>query len=208
MLAVSESATNVISASQTKLTDTKRALLEAAAIEFAEHGYDGVRMEHVAKRAGYNKSLVYRYFSDKRGLFTAMLRTVFEKRVTLLNSLPDSLDDLLVYWTRAQRSDPHFLRLIVREALQDDGKAPVEAETRRAYYQQQIEILDDLQAKEEVDPDFDPQMLFLALLAISVVPTILPQITRLVTGLDSTSQKFTKDWEAFQRLLAHRLAPS
>jgi AcrR family transcriptional regulator len=43
----------------------REAILEAAVQEFVEHGYDGVRMEHVARRAGCNKALVYRYFGDR-----------------------------------------------------------------------------------------------------------------------------------------------
>ena len=106
--------------------DSRAAILEAAATEFAERGFDGVRMEHVAVRAGYNKALVYRHFGDKKRLFRETLRHRFQRRETMLNSLPPSLPELLVWWSRQQRNEPDFMRLILREALQDEVKAGVD----------------------------------------------------------------------------------
>jgi|SRR5579859_7796722 len=49
-------------------------ILEAAEAVFAEHGFEGARMDAVAKASGYNISLLFQYFGDKLGLYSAVLR--------------------------------------------------------------------------------------------------------------------------------------
>lgn len=189
------------------MSDSREAILEAAAAEFAEHGFDGVRMEHVARRAGYNKALVYRHFGDRRGLFEATLRRLFAEREALLDDVPDTLAEMLVFWARAQREDRHFLTLVLREALRHEGGEPIEADSRRAYYARQIEMLRGLQEEGTVEPALESRMLFLALLGVTVVPVILPQIARLATGLAPEGEEFQERWQAALVQLAEALRP-
>jgi len=51
-------------------------LLEAAAIEFAEVGYDSATMKAIAKRAGASIGAAYQYFPDKVAMVSA-LRTQY-----------------------------------------------------------------------------------------------------------------------------------
>jgi TetR/AcrR family transcriptional repressor of mexJK operon len=54
--------------------DRKRRLLIAAATAvFLEKGYDGTSMDDVAARAMVSKPTVYKYFSDKEGLFAEIV---------------------------------------------------------------------------------------------------------------------------------------
>jgi AcrR family transcriptional regulator len=65
----------------------REAILNAAEQVFAEHGFDGARVDAIAETAGYNKSLLFQYFGDKLGLYEAVTRradkeiTEFEMRV-------------------------------------------------------------------------------------------------------------------------------
>src|SRR5258708_13050008 len=52
----------------------RRAILNAAEEVFAQHGFDGARIDAIAKAAGYNKSLIFQYFGDKLGLYAEMIR--------------------------------------------------------------------------------------------------------------------------------------
>jgi len=45
----------------------------AARDEFARQGFDGARVDHIARRAGVNKQLLFYYYHSKRGLFRAVL---------------------------------------------------------------------------------------------------------------------------------------
>lgn len=52
-------------------------LLDAAATELAEHGYEGASIASVVERAGASKSAVYYYFEDKEDLFeTVLVRSI------------------------------------------------------------------------------------------------------------------------------------
>jgi TetR/AcrR family transcriptional regulator len=52
----------------------RQAILEAAEAVFAEHGFDGARVDAIAAHAGYNKSLIFQYFDDKLTLYAAVIR--------------------------------------------------------------------------------------------------------------------------------------
>ena len=47
---------------------TREAILMAAESVFAQHGFDGARIDTIADISGYNKTLIFRYFGDKLGL--------------------------------------------------------------------------------------------------------------------------------------------
>ena len=53
---------------------TREAILAAAEAEFADHGFDGARVDAIAERSGFNKNLIFRYFGEKLGLYAAVLR--------------------------------------------------------------------------------------------------------------------------------------
>jgi AcrR family transcriptional regulator len=52
----------------------REAILNAAEVVFAEHGFDGARIDAIAKTSGYNKSLIFQYFGDKLGLYAQVVR--------------------------------------------------------------------------------------------------------------------------------------
>ena len=53
---------------------TRQAILAAAEVVFAEHGFDGARIDTIAEVSGYNKTLIFRYFGDKLGLYAEVLK--------------------------------------------------------------------------------------------------------------------------------------
>jgi TetR/AcrR family transcriptional regulator len=53
---------------------TRETILAAAEAEFADHGFDGARVDAIAECSGFNKNLLFRYFGDKLGLYAAVLR--------------------------------------------------------------------------------------------------------------------------------------
>jgi len=50
-----------------------RKVLAAAGDEFARRGFEGARVDLIARRAGVNKQLVFYYYQSKRGLFQAVV---------------------------------------------------------------------------------------------------------------------------------------
>jgi TetR/AcrR family transcriptional regulator len=57
--------------------ESRAAILQAAAREFAEHGIAGARTDAIAREAHVNKALLYYYFEDKETLYGAVLDHAF-----------------------------------------------------------------------------------------------------------------------------------
>ena len=192
-------------ASKDRSTATRNAILEAAVEEFIERGFAGVRMEHVAKRAGYNKALVYRWFTDRETLFREALKRRFSQRAGLLDKLPQTLPEIFRWWSQQAASDQNFMRMILREALERREKEPVLDELRRGNDRRPIEILKGSEMKKRIGAEFDPEMLFLALLSVVTLTSVLPQIVQLATGLRPEDKKFQRRWKAFLDTFAAHL---
>lgn len=58
--------------------DKRRQILEAAAREFAEHGYRGASLNHVIERLALSKGAFYYYFDDKADLFAEVVTLVWD----------------------------------------------------------------------------------------------------------------------------------
>jgi len=69
---------------------SQRAILDAAAREFAAEGVAGARTESIAKAAGVNKALLYYYFHDKEGLYGAVLHDVLGDLLDQLTGIFES----------------------------------------------------------------------------------------------------------------------
>ena len=52
-------------------------ILAAAAVEFAERGFAGARVDRIARRARVNKAMLYYHFKSKQGLYHTLLRQIF-----------------------------------------------------------------------------------------------------------------------------------
>jgi TetR/AcrR family transcriptional regulator len=52
-------------------------ILAAAAVEFAERGFAGARVDRIARRARVNKAMLYYHFRSKQGLYRTLLRRTF-----------------------------------------------------------------------------------------------------------------------------------
>src|SRR5437588_1073644 len=57
----------------------RNAILDAAEEIFAENGFDGARIDAIAAASSYNKSLIFHYFDDKLGLYTAVLKRIEQR---------------------------------------------------------------------------------------------------------------------------------
>jgi AcrR family transcriptional regulator len=51
---------------------TRERILDAAVVEFGEHGFAGARISAIAGRAGVNEQLISYYFDSKEGLYRTL----------------------------------------------------------------------------------------------------------------------------------------
>ena len=90
----------------------RREILKAATEEFSRHGFEGTRIEAVAKRAGIGKSTVYEYYPSKEELLHAVCDMVIEDildRVREALGASLGLRELLIRYFRCMRDLHHQL---------------------------------------------------------------------------------------------------
>ncbi|GAA2574036.1 TetR/AcrR family transcriptional regulator [Pseudonocardia hydrocarbonoxydans] len=79
--------------------DTREQVLTAARAAFAERGYDGATVRHIAERAGVDAAMVHHWFGSKDALFTASLDIPLDPAAVfpeLLHGPRDQLGERLV----------------------------------------------------------------------------------------------------------------
>jgi AcrR family transcriptional regulator len=86
----------------------REAILAAALDEFSARGFEGARLDDVARCAGVAKGTIYLHFRDKEALFQELVRSVLNPLVAALEAVPQA--DLPVRVTVERITD-----LFVRE---------------------------------------------------------------------------------------------
>lgn len=190
-------------------SDTRVRILDAALTEFGLRGFAGARVDQIAERASANKQLIYYYFKSKAGLYEAALARLMSR--TREDYPPGAQQDLRDYLHQTadpvNRGSADWHRVWLWEALERGDKDIIQEEGRRKVWARTVRHVIRAQAEGVVDAKFDPEMLSLALLGMTIVPHILPQITQLMTGDSHRDPEFrVRQAEFVDQLLAH-LAP-
>ena len=74
--------------------DTKARILEAAAAEFGERGYEGASIRSIARRAGVDPSLVHHYFDDKSALVAEVVAVPLRPDRIVQGALDGPIEEL------------------------------------------------------------------------------------------------------------------
>ena len=108
---------------------TLPAILAAAEIEFATHGFTAARTESIAARANVVKGMIFHYFKNKEGLFAAVLEQAYLPFSEALDQSADenlsATDALLTFIDRllaAMAEKPLSPAIFVLESIQDRGE--------------------------------------------------------------------------------------
>lgn len=113
-------------------------ILAAAFEVFAAHGYEGARVDEVARQAGIAKGTIYLYFRDKEQLFRAVVRSLVQKRFdATAGSFQGTAEQLLRellsrMYSQVVRNEK--VRFIIRLLIAEGGRFPQLAEI----YQREI----------------------------------------------------------------------
>ena len=110
---------------------TRARILDAARIEFAEHGLAGARVDRIAAGAQASKERLYAYFGDKRSLFIA---TIEENIALLADAIPFTPDDLPAFAGAVfdhVTAHPEHARMLSWARLEGEGEAVAAAQSVR-----------------------------------------------------------------------------
>jgi len=103
-------------------------ILEAATAEFAARGYDGARIEAIARRAGVNKALLYYYFPNKGELYRRLvLEHLTAAGATLEGAAAgappprEAIERMILSLFEVLRARPEISDFVMREVLNGWG---------------------------------------------------------------------------------------
>jgi len=77
--------------------DKRRTILDAAAEEFAQHGFDAASFNRIIAAAGISKGAMYYYFADKGDAYGAVLDDVMDRVEQLMHGV-ESPTDAAAFW--------------------------------------------------------------------------------------------------------------
>ncbi len=103
---------------------TREAILKAAIKVFAQHGFDGGRVEEISRLAQSYDRMIYYYFGSKESLFSAVIEEIYrryseaESQLVLNQSQPvQALRDLVAFIWAYYQKHPEFITLLNSENL-------------------------------------------------------------------------------------------
>jgi len=103
---------------------SRKAILRAALVEFAQQGLSGARMDAIAQTAGVNKALLYYYFRDKESLYGAILDRFFAQlleRVMTVCDQPGTAGQRFLSYASAHfdavAESPYYARIFMSELM-------------------------------------------------------------------------------------------
>jgi EmrB/QacA subfamily drug resistance transporter len=166
----------------------------------------------IERLPGWASGLAYSMFLMTGGrmgdaLFRDILGHVSQERLRRVREAPDDPGDFFAYHFHASAPEGMWLTYLIREGLTyQNGPIPHEKE-RLPIIQAQIEEIRRRQEAGLMAADLDPALVRLVCFALSSYPRVLPQITRMVTGLEPGDPRFMEEWEALLRRIGRLLGP-
>ncbi len=156
---------------------TRRALLDAAEIEFADKGLAGARVDVIAEEAAANKRMLYYYFGSKEDLYLAVLERAYgamrerERELNFTDLEPlDAIRTLVEFKFDYYRENPRIIPLLAGENMHG-GKYLKRSRRLREMHMSLVDaitkVLADGERKGVIRPGIDPFNLYVSISGLS-----------------------------------------
>ena len=123
----------------------RRAILDAAEVLFAEHGYDRARLDEIAARVGIRRASLLYHFRDKASLYAAVLDSLLDDVATRYHRVLDQdapaglrLEQTVDEWLEVITARPALVRIMLRELA--DGVS----EHSRSFAERAVSVLNEV----------------------------------------------------------------
>lgn len=171
--------------------DIRAALLQAAEKLFLKHGFERVTARQIAAAAGTTPAMIHYYFTNKLGLFRAMLDTAIaplrERLAGLLLQQDGALDipSLMAMHMRTVATHSWIPVFILNEVLLEKGRfrATFIREIAARQLPLVVEVLERGRAAGAFRPDLDPKLAALSLLSLCMFPFLTKPVSSVALGL-------------------------
>ncbi|MFD9888282.1 TetR/AcrR family transcriptional regulator [Amycolatopsis sp. NPDC059027] len=173
---------------------TRKLLLDAAAAEFARHGFAGARISAIAARAGVNQQLISYYFDGKEGLYQALSDSWWQYENELVTSDMKPSEGIRQYALEALKN-PDGVRLFAWGGLEYSGPQDDPDQVRRAErMRRSVDGIRALQESGQLPAEVDPACLMIMLMAGAMATTTLPHVIEGVCEVDPRSPEFIRHY--------------
>ncbi|MDH4198669.1 MAG: TetR/AcrR family transcriptional regulator, partial [Candidatus Aminicenantes bacterium] len=114
--------------------ESRRRILAAAEHVFAAKGFDGARVDEIARQAGVNKALIYHYFKSKKEILRILLADFIARMLERTKTSAENLEHLLSAESahddlRAAleflEGHANILRIMMMESVKKTERAPL-----------------------------------------------------------------------------------
>ena len=163
-----------------QLTEKRRELLPVVARAFAELGYRRATTAELARRCGVQENILYRLWPDKKAMFLAAIRYVYDLSVAIWQKVLDGEPDgqtpaerLLAYEARHHGEFGHY-RLIfagLSETDEPDIRAAL-VDMYRRYQRFLVRQIGAHWAQRRADGDLDAALLAWAIIGLGTISSI------------------------------------
>jgi AcrR family transcriptional regulator len=184
---------------------TRRRILDAARREFGMKGFDGARVDAIARRARVNKGLIFYYFQNKEELF----RVLSEQRIASTVPTNGEPVDWPLFLFAQEEETLDWVRYFLWEGLTFDSDKPDslhQVGLRSTSFHQVVDEVRRQQSVGALPAGLDANQLTFFLYVLGVYPYLLPQMAYLITGHAPNEIDFRASYEKFVRDVAGLLA--
>lgn len=140
-------------------------ILKAAIRVFSKHGFDGAKMEYIAKEAGVGKGTVYEYFESKDRLFEEILKfSVDQFRIGLKESMDqgETIEEKILNCSHflAQFLNHHmeFVHIAMQVKILSEEIRVHHMAAQSIIIEYYKEMLKEAKAKGQLRPDLDDEL--------------------------------------------------
>ncbi len=185
---------------------TRNRILTHASDEFAARGYDGARVDSIARRCRLSKNMLYHYFGSKEGLFIEVLERMYETLRTHQDELSirhndpvEAMQQLIAHTFSALLANPHVIPLLNTENLQK-GRHAKRSPRIRALYHGLIKTIDEVLQRGAAEgifrPGIDALKLYLSLSSLAYHYISNQYTLEAAFGIDFRAPRQRKAWLA------------
>jgi AcrR family transcriptional regulator len=155
------------------IRDTKRTtqrILDAAAREFTQKGFERATLFGIAQRARVSKQLIHHHFRSKERLFQEVLNVKFRAMLDFQETIPRATSDLIAERFRKRAKYVDYIRFLTWEAAAGHRDSLPGYEIRRQRIASYAETLKLMQAAGRIPKELDFKLLQLAIFSLSTYP--------------------------------------
>lgn len=191
----------------------KQQILDAALLEFSDHGFGAATVEQIAKRVGLSKAGLYAHFKSKDEIFETLVTRVLspswtanEWRTRENQPLKQTIDEFIDS-AYARITDPS-LTAVLRLLISESGRAPgIISQWKQAiiqpYFDSQQHTIDSYVEKGVVRPSALTRHFALAL-----TPLLFAAIWGMIFNESNTAEEIATMREAHRAVLIELLTVS